>query len=251
MAAHNWAILLLRLRFSREMDRRWRKTQAWPPGQRGTICCTSLMPIHPPFSLSLPLSLLHQLPPWSSPIPLLVICSSLTGYGTLRWCQLIVKCARSGLASVLLPDEWLNTYGAYRHSQWGPASQPRDMYSFSIAGPHLPPAPFLKWICHISEARKLPGWVPSPSELNGLNTIRRDVSKLGQFELHVNCCTMCYCLFFVTGRQALQQWDFFQLRKCYPGDFSFTPEVIGSVNHVSCVWHVPLSCPLVDNVIAN
>lgn len=58
-------------------------------------------------------------------------------------------------------------------------------------------------------------------------------------------------VFFVTGRQALEQWYvfffvFFLLRKCYPSDFSFTPQMIGSVNHVSCVWHVPLSCPPVN-----
>lgn len=39
---------------------------------------------------------------------------------------------------------------------------------------------------------------------------------------------------------------FFLPHKCYPGDFSFTPEMIGSVNHVSCVWHVSLSCRAVN-----
>lgn len=53
-------------------------------------------------------------------------------------------------------------------------------------------------------------------------------------------------LVFVTGRQALKQWFFFLQRKCYPGDSSFTPEMIGSVSHVSCVWHVSLSCPPVN-----
>lgn len=40
------------------------------------------------------------------------------------------------------PMSDLNTYGAYRHSQRDPSSQPWDMYSDSIAGAHLPPAPF-------------------------------------------------------------------------------------------------------------
>lgn len=110
----------------------------------------------------------------------------------------------SGIVWFLLLDEPIKTYGAYWHFQWGPARRLRDMCSHSIAGPHLPPAPFIKWICHIFEARKVPGWVPPPFELNGLNTIRGDVSKMAQFKLYVKCFTMCYCLFFVTGGQALK-----------------------------------------------
>ena len=55
---------------------------------------------------------------------------------------LLTRCRCQVWAGIILPDEWLNTYGAYRHSQRDPSSQPWDMYSDSIAGAHLPPAPF-------------------------------------------------------------------------------------------------------------
>lgn len=55
---------------------------------------------------------------------------------------LLTHCRCHAWAGIILPDEWLNTYGAYRHSQRDPGSQPWDMCSYSIARAHLPPAPF-------------------------------------------------------------------------------------------------------------
>lgn len=130
-----------------------------------------------------------------------------------------------------------------------PAPARPGMGAHSVTRPDLPPAPFLKMnLSHI--------WGQETARLSATSIwaqwferYQRDVSKVAQFELHVNCFTMCYCLFFVTTRRALKQWYFFPLRKCYPDDFSFTPGVIGSVNHVSCVGHVPLTCPPVIRVL--
>lgn len=56
------------------------------------------------------------------------------------------------------------------------------------------------------------------------------------------CAMACFVLFFCDMVTSPQAMIFYFFSKCYPGVFSFTPEMIGSVNHVSCVWHVPLSC---------
>lgn len=169
------------------------KTHAWPWRRRGTIWCTYLKLV--------PSFLPYQWTP-SYSHSALSISSSPPDSGTYTKCKPIVKCVRSGLISSLLPDEWLKTYGAHRHSQWDPASQPRDMCSHSIAGPHLPPAPFIKWICHIFETARLSAtsvwaqwfWTLSVGmcqKWHNLNCMRT-VSP---------CAIAC---FFVTGRQALK-----------------------------------------------
>ena len=242
VAAHNWAVLLLSLGFLWEKGRRWRKTQAWPWRQRDTICCTylELMPSLLPYqwtpSLSLP--------------PALVICFLWlivvhidTVNPNVEMCQV-----RAGI----IPAPWRVIKHIWSISAFpDPPSRPRDMCLLSIAGPHLPPAPFLKWICHTSEARKLPGWVPPPFELNGLNTIRREVSKIGP--IWIACEQLHHVLLLVfsdrkTSPQATISF-FSPLRKCYSGDSSFTPETIGSVNHPFCVRHVPLSCLLAKGAL--
>ncbi len=165
MAAHNWAILLLSRGSMWETGGRWRKTWAWLWRQTGTICCTypQAHTLHSPRT------------PSSSQLPAVVIFSCPSGCGTHR--HQPIAGVTIGLVSSLLPDEWLNTYRAYQHSQWDPASQPWDMCSFSAAGTHLPLAPLLKLICHIYEARRLSCWVPPSFELADLDTYRKERVK--------------------------------------------------------------------------
>lgn len=215
MAAHNWAILLLSFGFLWETGGRWRKTQAWLWRQTGTICCT-----YPPaHTLHSPISMNSLIP-----------SASCTGHLLLSawswYTQALLTHCRCQVWASLNPAPWwvIKHIAAYRHSQWDPASQPRDMCSFSIAGAHLPPAPFLKLICHISEARKLPGWVPPPFELNGLNTIRRGCVKNGIIwiacELPHHLLLLVFCdrgpqamiCFFFLYLQVLTWWFLFHTR---------------------------------------
>lgn len=164
-----------------------------------------------------------------------------------------MKCARSGLVSSPFPDEWLNTYGAYWHSQWDPPltpplphspSQTGDMSSLGVSRPDLPPAPFFKMnLSHI--------WGQGTARLSAISIwaqwferYQEGCVKSGTIWIACELLHHVLLLVFCDNKRGPQAMIFFfPLRKCYPDDFSFTLGMIGSVNHVSCVWHVPLTCP--------